>query len=497
MTRAKRASIRRVSQRGRSKDLNIQTAHVLQSGVHSGDATSEQTFDFVRLLIGQGVRVSLFCEDPIRIVPSDIRSVMRRLHAGAYAPGADLTVLHYPVWSALAERLRDATGARIFWYQGVTPPDLWGTETDRSVLERSIVGTELAWHAHLAVTSSPFTADELHRHSSYPLERVRVVPLGIDTTSFEQPVSDEVLDGLRRKWKLEGKRVLLYTGRIAGNKRIDLLIEALARVRQAHPDVHLLVVGDAQASGAYREQLAKLHALVTELQLGSAVTFTGFVPTVEPYYHLASAYVLASQHEGFGVPLVEAMAAGVPIVASRSGSMPWVLGEDAGEPAGLLFPAGDVDALAERVRELLADPALAARLVARGRQRAPEFSKDRFRACMADVIAEAQALAQQGPPPVAPRGENPFYAAADVALRNYRVESRVPLLGPLIGWIRRESTTHVKEAYLDRIIERQVMYNRVLADEVVRLREELQRLRAEIKSRDAVGTERDVSKDRG
>ncbi|MCL4863693.1 MAG: hypothetical protein KJZ93_30085, partial [Caldilineaceae bacterium] len=73
-----------------------------------------------------------------------------------------------------------------------------------------------------------------------------------------------------------------------------------------------------------------------------------------------------------------------------------------------------------------------------------------------------------------------LYEQADIALRSYRVRSGAPGVGPLIEWVRVNSTTHIKEAYLDPIIERQVNYNRLLADEIMRLEGEVRQLREEI-----------------
>jgi hypothetical protein len=191
--------------------------------------------------------------------------------------------------------------------------------------------------------------------------------------------------------------------------------------------------------------------------------------------------VSASQHEGFGVPLIEAMAAGVTVIASASGAMPWVLNAQTpdAEAAGLVFPAGDVDALVRQITRVLEEPALRKTLIERGYRRVADFSEEQFNRRALKVFHEVEALARQGPPPAAYRPRNSLYDQADVAFRRYRVRSRVPILGPLIEWIRYNSTTHIKEAYLDRIIEQQVLCNRLLADEVFQLKAEIAQLRHE------------------
>jgi hypothetical protein len=274
--------------------------------------------------------------------------------------------------------------------------------------------------------------------------------------------------------------VLLYIGRIAGNKRIDLLLDALARLSNDFPDLHLLIVGDTTSSIASRELTTRLRRQVALANLEGRVTFTGRVEDQQPYYHIAELFVLPSQHEGFGAPLVEAMAAGVPVIASASGAMPWVLhGEHEEGSTGLLFRAGDGADLARQLRCMLDDQKLRQTFIARGRVRAEEFTPQQFERRVTAILAEVNNLAPT-PTPAAQRRQSPLHKFADIALRDYRVRSHLPVAGRLIEWLRGASTSHVKEAYLDRIVEQQVYYNRVIADELGALQEELRHLRSEI-----------------
>jgi hypothetical protein len=191
--------------------------------------------------------------------------------------------------------------------------------------------------------------------------------------------------------------------------------------------------------------------------------------------------LLPSVHEGFGVPLVEAMAAGVPTVASASAALPWVLNAEAdpAQAAGLLFQPGDAADLARQIGRLLNDKALRRELVARGVARAADFAPAIFDCNLRNILAEAGELAQS-PPPAAQNPVGKLYAQADIALRNYRVSSGAPVVGRLVEWVRSNSTTHVKEAYLDPIIEQQVNFNRLVADELLHLQAEVRRLRNQL-----------------
>ncbi len=458
-------------------------AQILVPSVRIGDAVGEHTFQLCRTLRERYDEVTILANDAPGPLPPDMTEVVRRVKPH-HSEQADLTIVQYPLWFPLAERVRDMAGARIFWYHGVTPPALWGSQRDVELLRDSQVRTALAWHAHLAVAASPFTARELHESCGYPAERIRVVPLPIDASAFAAPPDEQTLAELRQRWGLEGRRVMLFIGRVAGNKRIDLLIQAMARLKSSHPDLALLVVGDDQYNAAAQELARAFAGQARELGVDDQVIFTGRVESVVPYLHLADAFLLPSQHEGFGAPLVEAMAAGAPVIASASGAMPWVLAaenDDNGEPAGLLFTPGDVDDLVRQITRLLDDPELAQALVARGRTRAGDFGPDFFARNALEVVDEAVALSADPTPFDAMLGQT-LYPEADIAIHDYQVRSNAPLAGPLIEWTRTQMTSHLKEPYIDKIVARQVRYNQMLASELDYLHAQLRQIENQIEA---------------
>ncbi|MDQ3249314.1 MAG: glycosyltransferase family 4 protein [Chloroflexota bacterium] len=457
----------------------MQSATILTPAVHAGDATGQHTIDLVRALQHRQTQVEIVCDSVLGALPIDLQPLLRPGSYHDYVPAADLTILQYPIWFALAERFRRARGATIFWYHGVTPPALWSSAADIQLLQMSERNSELAWHADLAVCDSPFTVEELHRHAGYPRQRLRVVPFGVDTRHLSQASPPETLAQLRSQWQLTHKRVLLYVGRVVGNKRVDLLIDALACLADQYPDLVLLIVGDNHSSAAMQELMPQLAQQTERLNLTNRVIFTGKVGDLAPYYHMADLFVHASQHEGFCVPLIEAMAARLPVIASASGAMPWVLNahEKQQDSVGLTFTPGDAHALAQQIERLLTDSTLRHTLQERGAQRVVEFDQEHFVRRVADVVTEAFALM---PEKLLQSRHDDLYPPADVALRTYRVRSNLPVLGRLIERVRTNSTSHLKEAYLDRIIERQVGYNRLLADEVNRLHTTVARLSAQL-----------------
>ena len=146
-----------------------------------------------------------------------------------------------------------------------------------------------------------------------------------------------------------GPPVVLAIGRLAAQKGFAVLLDAAVRWQDLQPEPSLVIVGDGPLEAELRYQAAAL---------GLAATFTGQRSDVPALLAAADVFVLPSAWEGQALILQEALHAGVPIVATRVGGNPDLLGED----AALLVPPGDPRRLADAVRSVLADPALAARL---------------------------------------------------------------------------------------------------------------------------------------
>jgi glycosyltransferase involved in cell wall biosynthesis len=170
--------------------------------------------------------------------------------------------------------------------------------------------------------------------------------------------------------------VWLAVGRVAPNKSLEHTIAALAVARQGSDhDPTLRIVGKP-ATDAYDRALRRY---VADLGLQHAVTFTGYATDAEvaAAYTTADVLVVTSEHEGFGVPVVEAMAAGLPVVAYDQGAVPEVLGD-----AGVLVASRDPYALADAIGRLLADQTRRASLAEAGRRRFAELdlpnAADRF-----------------------------------------------------------------------------------------------------------------------
>jgi glycosyltransferase involved in cell wall biosynthesis len=450
------------------------------------DAIGASIVNQVRFFRSRGDDVQVYVLHPPQDVPADVQAVthvvtLRDLigETSEHFRLSDLFVYHYPGHYDLMESIRGIErGTVIFYYHNVTPPDLWGSDQDRALLMRSIESTALAHYADLCIADSPFNQQDLVERVGIDADRVLVLPLGVPLERFTPGGRDPELV---QRYGLEGKPTLLYVGRMAGNKRIDLLVEALAQVQQQAPGARLLLVGDDRGAPAFREIVAATRARAEELGIADDVVWAGRVDDLPAHYRLADVYVTASLHEGFGVPLLEAMASGVPVVASRVGAMPWVLSD-----AGLLCEPGSASDLAEKVLSVLQNDTLRQSLVARGLERVQAFSLEQYAAGLAEIVASALTYTLPEIPmatepdeaegraalPTARSRDNllqnlladEIEAKSDIMLRGYSVHSRLPLIGPLVAWVRRNLTSHLREPYLDPTLERQVDLNRRIAE---------------------------------
>ncbi len=213
----------------------------------------------------------------------------------------------------------------------------------------------------------------------------RVVPLGLDIAALAAPDAPPLS---ARFPELAGKRVLLFLGRLAAQKGLDLLIPAFAAVAPRHPEWHLLLAGADRGEGE------RLRSLAAECGVAERLTFAGHLAGDDKHAALQQAelFVLPSRGENFGLAAVEAMAAGRPVLVTDRVAL-WREIESDG--AGLVCPpqAADLTAALDR---LMGDAGLRARLGRAARERtAPRFDWARVAPQLEALYAEAIAL---GPP---------------------------------------------------------------------------------------------------
>lgn len=199
---------------------------------------------------------------------------------------------------------------------------------------------------------------------SIPESEIVVIRNGIASSQREARKISPAELGVKTSGALLGA-----IGRLHREKGIDLLLRAFARLCPELPGLGLVVIGD----GPERDNLA---GLAEQLGIRERVLFSGFLPEPERFLPLFSVFVLPSRIEAMPVALMQAMAAGMAIVATRVGAVAELIDD---EKSGLLVPAEDESRLAQAIRRILREPALAARLGAEAKSKAErEFSLDKM-----------------------------------------------------------------------------------------------------------------------
>ena len=238
--------------------------------------------------------------------------------------------------------------------------------------------TTSARRARRVLTVSQASKDDILAFLKIPEAKVEVVHNAIDERLSAVPSAADVTR-VRERFLLTSPFVL-YAGNIKPHKNVERLIEAFSLMRQRGVEgVKLLIIGDEIS------KTPMLRRLVHRYQLHQHVRFLGFVPddTLAVLYRLASVFVFPSLYEGFGLPPLEAMAAGAPVITSNVSSLPEVVGD-----AAILIDPLDPAAIAEAMQRVLSNETLRADLIRRGHARVTQFSWERSVARIRQIYAE-------------------------------------------------------------------------------------------------------------
>jgi len=228
--------------------------------------------------------------------------------------------------------------------------------------------------ASLVIVPSVFTRHELELEG-FDAARIAVVPFGVDPPAPRDP--EEVDSAVARAGVKQP--FILTVGTVEPRKDILTIVRAVDRLRRTRPDLTLVVAGPRGWGDVHGLERSFVHVI-------GAQPWT----VLDALYRRADAFCLASLYEGFGLPVVEAMARGIPTITTTGSAL-----EEIAKGAGALFPAGDVDACALQIERVLDDDALRTRMRRSGLARAAEL--DWSRSAEGHSRAYAQALANPSP----------------------------------------------------------------------------------------------------
>ena len=332
---------------------------------HKGDAIGDSARRVRGLLRSMGHESELYA----LTIDDDLRHDVRPFTDPAATQG-QLTIFHYALPSPMTDAFASLGSGRILQYHNVTPASYFAPY-DPSLFRLASLGRDelatLAGQVDLALGDSDFNRRELE---ALGFSRTGVFPIAVDTSRVTQPAERPALDAILD----DGLVNFLFVGRIAPNKKIEDIIR-LAEFYKRYVDAYyrFIFVGRFDVVPRY---YSMIRALMTEYRfLNDRFLFTGSISDEElaVYYRHAAVYISMSEHEGFCVPLVEAMAADVPVLAYAAAAVPDTLGG-----AGVQFAPKDLEYAAELLGALAFDDDLRAQVIAGQRRRFADFGDARI-----------------------------------------------------------------------------------------------------------------------
>lgn len=318
------------------------------------DAVSFHTLSLDEVLREIGVAASIYTAR----INAATKGRARHYRHHAKDPRPDLIIYQTSIGSTMVDYLLTREEPLILNYHNITPPAFFyrwdpslGAALDYG--RRQLAG--LCRRAVAAIADSEFNATEL---TKLKCKRVQVIPVVTDDAHFpgdDQHTPRSVPNGL--------PLTVLFVGRLAPNKCQHDLLAATAVLRQQVANVELVLVG-ASTSERYEQAL---RTFATDLDIADVVRFEGSVSASELlwWYGRADVFVSLSEHEGFGVPLVEAMASGVPVIGFDAAAVPETLGD-----AGLIVSDKSPTVVAAAIQRISTDGLLRQGLMHLGLSRA-------------------------------------------------------------------------------------------------------------------------------
>ena len=340
--------------------------HQFIATLNPHDATATHTLRLRDALRAAGWRSEIFAE----AIHDDLAAEAFKhwMYPEHAAPG-DVAIYQFTTSSAVAGYLAEQGLPLILDFHNFTGPENFVGWEPQSVKRAAAAADELAMLAPaalLGLAKSPFSRQELSRAGC---RRTAIAPVLADYRRVTEAPDARVGAELARL-RAGGGADILFVGRIVPSKAQHELVKALWAYRRLYDGkARLHLVGAASSF----EYLKALQDFVDDLGLSAAVRLPGEVSdaALAAYFEVADVYLSLSAHEGFGVPLVEAMVAGVPVVTRGAGAV-----SDTVADAALVLATADPSYIAAAVHRVCADEQLRAALTAAGARRAAELTGD-------------------------------------------------------------------------------------------------------------------------
>jgi glycosyltransferase involved in cell wall biosynthesis len=351
----------------------LRAIHQFTPTLTSADSISGDVFQLQRLFWRSGIAGPVYADN----AAPTVRAFARDWHDLAAEPTDRAPLLvHISMGNGSLDEVAKLPQDKVVAYHNITPAHYFAGVNEHARRYSEIGRRQLAdyaTHAVLGIADSEYNRAELEQLG---YAKTAVVPILVDWSAFDAPPDAAVARRLA-----DERTSILVVGQLLPQKALHEVIPAFARYREGDPTARLFLVGSDRMSGDYA---ATLHAAVAKRGLGDSVVFAGTVSPAElvAYYRGATALLTLSDHEGFCIPLLEAMRNDLPIVAHASTAIPDTLGD-----AGVLLGEKSPDAVAAALERVVRDAALRKSLINKGRARFADFSEARVHAALGAALA--------------------------------------------------------------------------------------------------------------
>ncbi|MBI3392060.1 MAG: glycosyltransferase [Nitrospirae bacterium] len=340
------------------------TVHQVLPSFSDADAIGTQVSVVRRFLLEKGYASTIYADSIYDTAKSHARPI-EDLH-GSAGPGDGL-IFHFSLGKEAIDSYSSFPGKRVLVYHNITPAEYFD-EVNSLMARQCREGREalrrLAGVTDLALGVSEYNRRELEAAG---FRKTGVLPIPVDPETVLGPADPSRL----RQFSGDAVNVF-HVGRFAPNKKVEDLLKVFYFYRKIRPESRLILAGNDCNTESYA---FAVREMADALQLKD-VFFIGRISNAElaACYRRAHAYLGMSEHEGFCVPVVEAMAAGVPVIALAAGGVPETLGD-----GGILVKEKRYAEIAELLERVVTDEGLRGRLIEAGRRRASAFSLPRVR----------------------------------------------------------------------------------------------------------------------
>ncbi len=338
-----------------------------------GDAVSNDTIALGDALRSMGYATEIYAES---IDPRLPKGTARSTKTLPVLKEEDIVLYHLSTGTPLNYQMSQTNGKLVVIYHNITPPEFLEPYDYFSarLCQYGLKGAkDLAKHAKYALADSQWNKQDLQK-MGYTCE-IDVLPILIAFADYEKEPNQRII----KKYQMPGTNIL-FTGRISPNKcQEDVIASFAAYKRYYDPQARLFLVGSYSGMEEYYHTLLEY---VERLKVED-VYFTGHIPFDEilAYYRVADLFLCASEHEGFCVPLVEAMYFDIPIIAYDSTAIGWTLGG-----SGVLMSTKDPLLTAGMMHRVHTDHVLRETIVNNQRNRLQDFSHEKVKKLFTEIM---------------------------------------------------------------------------------------------------------------